>query len=344
MALRIAVVGATGNVGQEMLNILDERMFPADEVFAIASRRSLGREVSYGDRTLKCHDIEAFDFSTIDLCLMSAGGDVAKTWAPKITAAGAIVIDNSSAFRMDPDVPLVVPEVNGDAVMGYGAKNIIANPNCSTAQLVVALKPLHDAAGISRVVVATYQSASGAGKAAMDELWNQTKGIYVNQAPEPTEFSRQIAFNVIPQIDVPMEDGSYKEEWKMRVETRKIIDESIELIATCVRVPVFVGHAEAVHVELARPLEADAARELLRESPGLMVVDDPQEDQFITPIDCVGEWATFISRIRKDSTVENGLAFWCVSDNLRKGAALNAVQIAEELLNRGVLKPEKQPV
>ena len=253
------------------------------------------------------------------------------------------MIDNSSAFRMDPDVPLVVPEVNGDAVMGYTAKNIIANPNCSTAQLVVALKPLHDAAGITRVVVATYQSASGAGKAAMDELWNQTKGIYVNQAPEPTEFSRQIAFNVIPQIDVPMEDGAYKEEWKMRVETQKIVDHNIELIATCVRVPVFVGHGEAVHVELAGPMGADAARELLRESPGLMVVDDPEEDQFVTPVECVGEWATFISRIRKDPTVDNGLAFWCVSDNLRKGAALNAVQIAEELLNRGIMKPEKKP-
>ena len=344
MALRIAVVGATGNVGQEMMNILDERMFPADEVFAVASRRSVGREVSYGDRTLKCHDIEAFDFSTVDLCLMSAGGSVAKEWAPKIAEAGAIIIDNSSAYRMDPDVPLVVPEVNAEAVTGYAKKHIIANPNCSTAQLVVALKPLHDAVGITRVVVATYQSASGAGKAAMDELWNQTKGIYVNQAPEPTEFSKQIAFNVIPQIDVPMEDGSFKEEWKMRVETKKVVDESIELIATCVRVPVFVGHAEAVHVELAGPMEAGAARELLRESPGLMVVDDPEEDQFITPVECVGEWATFISRVRKDPTVENGLAFWCVSDNLRKGAALNAVQIAEELLNRGILKPEKQPV
>jgi aspartate-semialdehyde dehydrogenase len=344
MALRIAVVGATGNVGQEMMDILDERMFPADDVFAVASRRSVGREVSYGDKTLKCHDIETFDFSTVDLCLMSAGGSVAREWAPKIAGAGAIIIDNSSAYRMDPDVPLVVPEVNGDAVSGYTAKNIIANPNCSTAQLVVALKPLHDAVGITRVVVATYQSASGAGKAAMDELWNQTKGIYVNQPPEPVEFSRQIAFNVIPQIDVPMEDGSFKEEWKMRVETKKIVDDSIELIATCVRVPVFVGHGEAVHVELAGPMEADAARELLRESPGLMVVDDPEEDQFVTPVECVGEWATFISRIRKDPTVDNGLAFWCVSDNLRKGAALNAVQIAEELLNRGILKPEKQPV
>lgn len=344
MATRIAVVGATGNVGQEILNILDERQFAADEVFAVASRRSLGREVSYGDRELKCHDIESFDFSQVDICLMSAGGSVATEWAPKIAAEGAIVIDNSSAFRMDPDVPLIVPEVNADAVMGYTAKNIIANPNCSTAQLVVALKPLHEAVGVERVVVSTYQSTSGAGKAAMDELWQQTKGIYVNQAPEPTEFAHQIAFNVIPQIDVFMDDAFTKEEWKMRVETKKIIDESIELVATCVRVPVFVGHAEAVHVELGGAMDADEARALLRESPGLMVVDDPAEDQFITPIDCVGEWATFISRIRTDPTVENGLAFWCVSDNLRKGAALNAVQIAEELLNRGVLKPEKKPV
>lgn len=342
MATRIAVVGATGNVGQEMMNILDERQFPADEVYAIASRRSVGREVSYGDRELKCHDIERFDFSQVDICLMSAGGSVATEWAPKIAAEGAIVIDNSSAFRMDPDVPLIVPEVNADAVMGYSAKNIIANPNCSTAQLVVALKPLHDAVGVTRVVVSTYQSTSGAGKAAMDELWQQTKGIYVNQAPEPTEFTHQIAFNVIPRIDVPMEDGSFKEEWKMRVEVKKIIDDSIELIATCVRVPVFVGHAEAVHVELGGAMDADEARALLRESPGIMVVDDIEEDQYITPIDCVGEWATFISRVRKDPTIDHGLAFWCVSDNLRKGAALNAVQIAEELLNRGVVKPEKQ--
>ena len=343
MATRIAVVGATGNVGQEMMNILDERQFPADEVYAIASRRSVGREVSYGDRELKCHDIESFDFSQVDICLMSAGGSVATEWAPKIAAEGAIVIDNSSAFRMDPDVPLIVPEVNADAVMGYAAKNIIANPNCSTAQLVVALKPLHDAVGVTRVVVSTYQSTSGAGKAAMDELWQQTKGIYVNQTPEPTEFTHQIAFNVIPRIDVPMEDGSFKEEWKMRVEVKKIIDDSIELIATCVRVPVFVGHAEAVHVELGGAMDADEARALLRESPGIMVVDDIEEDQYITPIDCVGEWATFISRVRKDPTTDHGLAFWCVSDNLRKGAALNAVQIAEELLNRGVVRPEKQP-
>lgn len=344
MALRVAVVGATGNVGQEMLNILQERHFPADEVIAIASRRSIGRTVSYGDKELKCHDIEEFDFSKVDLCLMSAGGSVAKEWAPKIALKDCIVIDNSSAFRMDPSVPLVVPEVNAEAVMGYDDKYIIANPNCSTAQLVVALKPIHDKVGIKRVVVATYQSTSGGGKEAMDELWNQTKGVFVNQDAEPQKFTKQIAFNVIPHIDVFMDDGFTKEEWKMTVETKKILDESIELVATCARVPTFVGHAEAVHIEMNAPLSADEARELLRESPGLMVVDKREDGGYITPVECVGEWATFISRIREDKTTENGLAFWCVSDNLRKGAALNAVQIAEELLNRGVLKPEKAAV
>ena len=344
MATRIGVVGATGNVGRELLNILEERMFPADEVFAVASRRSLGKEVSYGDRTLKCHDIEQFDFTQVDLVLMSAGGATAKEWAPKIAKAGAITIDNSSAWRMDPDVPLVVPECNGEAVMGYEKKMIIANPNCSTAQLVVALKPLHDAVGITRVVCSTYQSVSGAGKEAMDELWNQTRGVFVNDEPTPEVFQKEIAFNVIPQIDVFMDDGFTKEEWKMRVETKKILDESIELVATCVRVPVFVGHSEAVNVELAGPLSAKKAKEILRESPGIMLVDDPEDELYITPKECVGEWATYISRVRKDPTVENGIAFWCVSDNLRKGAALNAIQIAEELLNRGVLKPEKQPV
>lgn len=343
MATRIAIVGATGNVGQELLNILAERAFPADEVFALASRRSLGREVSYGDQTLKCHDLEQFDFSRADIALMSAGGAVSTEWAPRIAAAGCIVIDNSSAWRMDPDVPLVVPEVNADAVMGYKAKNIIANPNCSTAQLVVALKPLQDAVGLRRVVVSTYQSTSGAGKAAMDELWNQTKGVFVNQAPEPEEFSKQIAFNVIPHIDVFMDDGFTKEEWKMAVETTKILGVEVPLVATCVRVPTFVGHAEAVHIELDGPLSAADARKILRESPGLMLIDNPEEDQYITPIDCVGDWATFVSRVRTDRTVENGLALWCVSDNLRKGAALNAVQIAEELLNRGVVKAEGLP-
>ncbi|MEO1100595.1 MAG: aspartate-semialdehyde dehydrogenase [Pseudomonadota bacterium] len=342
MATRIAVVGATGNVGAELFNILDERMFPADEIYAVASRRSVGREVSYGERTLKCEDLETFDFSKVDLVLMSAGGAVSKEWSPKIAAAGAIVIDNSSAWRMDPDVPLVVPEVNAEAVMGYDKKNIIANPNCSTAQLVVALKPLHDAASIKRVVVSTYQSTSGAGKAGMDELWNQTKGIFVNQDPEPMEFAKQIAFNVIPQIGNFNSDGYTDEEAKMWNETKKMVDPAIELTVTCVRVPVFVGHSEAVHVEFNNPITPGSARKILRESPGIMLIDKPDEDEFITPIDCVGDWATFISRVRRDPTVENGLAFWCVSDNLRKGAALNAIQIAEELINRGVLKPEKE--
>ena len=339
MALRVAVVGATGNVGRELFNIMDERNFPADKVHAVASRRSLGRKCSYGDKTILCEDLNEFDFSQVDLVLMSAGGSVSKEWAPKIAEAGAIVIDNSSAWRMDPDVPLVVPEVNGEAVLGYGQKNIIANPNCSTAQLVVALKPLHQAAGIKRVVVSTYQSASGAGKAGMDELWTQTKGMFVNDAPTPDVFSKQIAFNVIPQIDVPMEDGSFKEEWKMRMETKKIVDESIELVATCVRVPVFVGHSEAVNVELEDPLSVEDARELFRNADGVQLIDNIEDDQFITPVDCVGEWASYVSRVRKDPTVENGLIFWNVSDNLRKGAALNAVQIGEELIKRGVLTP-----
>ena len=340
MALRVAVVGATGNVGRELFNIMDERDFPADKVHAVASRRSLGRKCSYGDRTVVCEDLEQFDFSQVDLVLMSAGGSVSKEWSPKIAAAGAIVIDNSSAWRMDPEVPLVVPEVNGEAVLGYAAKGIIANPNCSTAQLVVALKPLHQAAGLKRVVVSTYQSASGAGKAGMDELWTQTKGMFVNDSPTPDVFSKQIAFNVIPQIDVPMEDGSFKEEWKMRMETKKIIDESIELVATCVRVPVFVGHSESVNVELEDPLSVEDARELFRNADGVQLIDNIEEDQFMTPVECVGEWASYVSRVRKDPTVENGLIFWNVSDNLRKGAALNAVQIGEELVKRGVLKPE----
>jgi aspartate-semialdehyde dehydrogenase len=341
MALRVAVLGATGNVGREMLNILDERLFPADQVIALASRRSMGREVSYGDKVLKCQALENFDFSKADLCLMSAGGAVAKEWAPKIAAQGCIVIDNSSAFRMDPDVPLVVPEVNAEAVMGYAAKNIIANPNCSTAQLVVALKPIHDRAGIRKVIVSTYQSTSGAGKDAMDELWTQTRGIFVNDGVEVQQFTKQIAFNVIPHIDVFMADGYTKEEWKMRVEVKKILDEAIELSATCVRVPVFVGHSEAVHMELERPLSAEEARDILRESPGLVVIDKREDGGYITPVECVGEWATYVSRIRNDAVLPNGLAMWVVSDNLRKGAALNAVQIAELLLNRGVLKPDK---
>ena len=341
MVLRVAVLGATGSVGREMLNVLAERAFPADEVFAVATRRSLGKEVSYGDAELKTKDVENFDWSTVQLCLMSAGSKAAKLWAPKIAAKGCIVIDNSSAWRMDPDVPLVVPEVNADAALGYKKKNIISNPNCSTAQLVVALKPLHDAAGIERVVVATYQSVSGAGREGMDELWVQTKGIFVNQAPDPKKFTKQIAFNVIPHIDEFMDDGATREEWKMRVETQKILDPDIQVIATCVRVPVFVGHSEAVHIEFAQPITAAEARRILREAPGVVVIDKREDEGYITPVECVGEWATYVSRIREDRTVENGLAMWVVSDNLRKGAALNAVQIAEVLLNRGVLKAGK---
>ena len=338
MAYKVAVVGATGVVGREMLNILAERQFPASEVVALASRRSVGRDASFGDKTLKVKALEDFDFTGTDICLMSAGGAVAKEWAPKIAASGCVVIDNSSFWRMDPDVPLVVPEVNSGDIGLYGRKGIIANPNCSTVQLVVALKPLHDAAHITRVVVSTYQSASGAGNEGMDELFSQTKGIFVNDAIEPKKFSKQIAFNVIPHIDVFMDDGYTKEEWKMNVETRKILDKTIKVTATCVRVPVFVGHSEAVTVEFERPISADEARELLRESPGIMVVDAREPGGYITPIECVGEYATYISRIREDATVENGLSFWCVSDNLRKGAALNAVQIAEILGSRFLKK------
>ncbi len=338
MEYKVAVVGATGNVGQEMLAILDERQFPVSEAFAIASRQSIGREVSFGDTTLKCRDLETFDFSKVDIALFAAGGAVSKEWAPKAARAGAVVIDNSSHFRMHPDVPLIVPEVNAEAVRDFSKTNIIANPNCSTAQLVVALKPLHDAATIKRVVVSTYQSTSGKGKAAMDELFTQTKGIYVNDAPTPDQFTKQIAFNVIPHIDVFMEDGYTKEEWKMVVETKKILDPKIKLTATCVRVPVFVGHSEAVNVEFERPISDDEAREILREAPGVLVVDKREDGGYVTPVECVGEFATFVSRIRVDPTVENGLSFWCVSDNLRKGAALNAVQIAETLINRGLLK------
>ncbi len=337
MEVNVAVVGATGNVGQEMLAILAERLFPVNEVFALASRQSIGRELSFGDKTLKCADLETFDFSKADIALFAAGGSVAREWAPKAADAGCIVIDNSSHFRMDPDVPLIVPEVNADAVSGYAKKNIIANPNCSTAQLVVALKPLHDAATITRVVVSTYQSTSGAGKDAMDELFDQTKGIFVNDTPSPDKFTKQIAFNVIPHIDVFMEDGFTKEEWKMTAETKKILDSKIKLTANCVRVPTFVGHAEAVNIEFENEITDDEAREILREAPGLLVVDKREDGGYVTPVECVGEFATFVSRIRVDPTVENGLALWCVSDNLRKGAALNAVQIAELLLNRGHL-------
>ncbi len=338
MEVNVALVGATGNVGQEMLAILAERLFPVKEVFALASRQSIGREISFGDKTLKCSDLETFDFSKADITLFAAGGAVAKEWAPKAAQAGSVVIDNSSHFRMDPDVPLIVPEVNADAVAGFSKKNIIANPNCSTAQLVVALKPLHDAATIKRVVVSTYQSTSGAGKEAMDELFNQTKGIFVNDSPDPKKFTKQIAFNVIPHIDVFMEDGFTKEEWKMTAETKKILDPKIRLTANCVRVPTFVGHAEAVNIEFENPLSDDEAREILREAPGLLIVDKREDGGYVTPVECVGDFATFVSRIRVDPTVDNGLALWCVSDNLRKGAALNAIQIAETLINRGLLK------
>jgi aspartate-semialdehyde dehydrogenase len=338
MGYKVAVVGATGNVGREMLNILAEREFPADEVFAIASRRSMGVEVSYGDHRLKCRDLEQFDFRGIDFALMSAGSAVSKDWSPRIGAQGCVVIDNSSCWRYDADVPLVVPEVNADAVAGFTKKNIVANPNCSTAQLVVVLKPLHDRAKIKRVVVATYQSVSGAGKEAIDELWDQTKGIFVTDPPEPKKFTKQIAFNVIPHIDVFLDDGSTKEEWKMSAETKKILDPEVKLTATCVRVPVFVGHSEAVNVEFEEPISAEEARKLLREAPGVLVVDKREPGGYVTPIECVGDYATFVSRIREDQTIDNGLSFWVVSDNLRKGAALNTVQIAETIINRNLLE------
>jgi aspartate-semialdehyde dehydrogenase len=342
MGYKVAVVGATGNVGREMLNILEERQFPVDEIFAIASRRSLGTEVSYGDRTLKCVDLETFDFRGLDFVLMSAGSAVSKEWSPRIGALGPMVIDNSSCWRYDAEVPLIVPEVNAHALEEYmkrkTRRNIIANPNCSTAQLVVVLKPLHDLAKIKRVVVSTYQSVSGAGKEGMDELWTQTKGIFVTDAPDAKKFTKQIAFNVIPHIDVFMEDGFTKEEWKMVVETKKILDPKIKLTATCVRVPVFVGHSEAVNIEFERPITAEEARETLREAPGVLVVDKREDGGYVTPVECVGDFATFVSRIREDGTIENGLSLWVVSDNLRKGAALNTVQIAEALINRGLLQ------
>ena len=341
MGFKIAVVGATGNVGREMLSILAERAFPADEVVALASRRSQGSEVSYGDKTLKTKALDTYDFSDVDLCLMSAGGEVSKEWSPKIAAQGAVVIDNSSAWRYDPEVPLVVPEVNAEALRDV-KKGIVANPNCSTAQLVVALKPLHDRATIRRVVVATYQSVSGAGKDGMDELDRQTKALYSLQDVQEKKFPKRIAFNLIPHIDVFMEDGYTKEEWKMMAETKKILDPKIKLTATCVRVPVFISHSEAVNVEFENPITADEARDILRSSPGIMVVDKREPGGYITPHEAAGEDATYISRIREDITVENGLSFWCVSDNLRKGAALNAVQIAEAMANRGLLKPKKQ--
>ena len=338
MGYRILVVGATGNVGHEMLNILAEREFEIDEIVALASRKSLGTEVSFGDKTLKTKDLEGFDFKGWDIALFAVGSKATKTYAPKAAASGCIVIDNSSLFRYDPEVPLIVPEVNAEAIFGYSKKNIIANPNCSTAQMVVALKPLHDRARVKRVVVSTYQSVSGSGKAAIDELWNQTKGMYVpGQEVAPSVYPKQIAFNVIPHIDVFMEDGTTKEEWKMVAETKKIIDPSVKVTATCVRVPVFVGHSETINIEFEEFLDEGEARDILREAPGIMVIDKREDGGYVTPKECVGDFATFISRIRQDSTLDNGLNLWCVSDNLRKGAALNAVQIAE-LLGREVLK------
>jgi aspartate-semialdehyde dehydrogenase len=337
MAYKVAVVGATGNVGREMLSVLAERQFPVSEVVALASTRSVGTEVSFGDGILKVKALEYFDFKGTDICLMSAGGKVAKEWAPKIVAQGALVIDNSSAWRMDRGVPLVVPEVNADA-LGEIKKGIIANPNCSTAQLVVALKPLHDLATIKRAVIATYQSVSGAGKDAMDELFRQTRAVFVADPIEREIFTKQIAFNVIPHIDVFLDSGYTKEEWKMMVETQKILDPDIQVTATCVRVPVFIGHSEAVTLEFEKPITAERARAVLREAPGVLLIDKREDGGYATPIECAGEDATYVSRIRKDPTVENGLSLWIVSDNLRKGAALNAVQIAECLVNRKLLR------
>ena len=339
MGYKVAVVGATGNVGREILSILAEREFPMDEVAAVASSRSQGNEIEMGDtgKMLKVRNIEHFDFAGWDIALFAAGSGPTKEYAPKAAAAGCVVIDNSSLYRMDPDVPLIVPEVNPEAIAGYKARNIIANPNCSTAQLVVALKPLHDAATIKRVVVSTYQSVSGAGKSGMDELFEQSRAIFVGDPKENHVFTKQIAFNVIPHIDVFLDDGSTKEEWKMVVETKKILDPKIKLTATCVRVPVFVGHSEAIHIEFENEITVKQAQDILREAPGIMLVDKREDEGYITPVECVGDSATYVSRVREDPTVENGLIIWCVSDNLRKGAALNAVQIAE-LLGRTQLK------
>ncbi len=333
MGYRIAVVGATGAVGREILTTLFERNFPADEVIAVASERSAGAQVSYGeDKVLKVRDLVSFDFKGIDIALFSPGAKISAVHAPRAAASGCVVIDNTSQFRMDPEVPLVVPEVNGQAIAGYTRRNIIANPNCSTIQMVVALKPLHDRAKIKRVVVATYQSVSGAGKEAMDELFEQTRGIFVNKPVVKHKFTKQIAFNVIPHIDVFMEDGATREEWKMAAETRKILDPDIKVSATCVRVPVFIGHAEAINVEFEKPLSAEDARTALKAAPGISVIDRRDDEGYVTPAECAGEDMVYVSRIRKDDTVPNGLSLWVVCDNLRKGAALNAVQIAEELV------------
>lgn len=333
MGYKVAVVGATGNVGREMLNILAEREFPYDEIAAVASSRSQGMEIEIGDtgKMLKVQNIEHFDFSGYDIALFAAGSGPTKEFAPKAAAAGCTVIDNSSLYRMDPDVPLIVPEVNPEDIDGFTKRNIIANPNCSTAQMVVALKPLHDAAKIKRVVVSTYQSVSGAGKGGMDELFEQSRAIFVGDEKEANVFTKQIAFNVIPHIDIFLDDGSTKEEWKMVVETKKILDSRIKLSATCVRVPVFVGHSESINIEFENELSAKDAQKILRDAPGIMLVDKRQDEGYVTPVECVGDGATYISRVREDPTVDNGLNIWCVSDNLRKGAALNAVQIAELL-------------
>ncbi|SFR96370.1 aspartate-semialdehyde dehydrogenase [Sphingomonas jatrophae] len=339
MGYRVVVAGATGNVGREMLNILAEREFPIDEIAVVASSRSTGDEIEYGEtgRMLKVKNIEHFDPAGWDMALFAIGSEATKIHAPRFAAAGCTVIDNSSLYRMDPDVPLIVPEVNADAIDGFRAKNIIANPNCSTAQMVVALKPLHDRARIKRVVVSTYQSVSGAGKAGMDELFEQSRNIFVGDPAEPSKFTKQIAFNVIPHIDTFLDDGFTKEEWKMVVETKKILDPKVKVVATCVRVPVFVGHSEAINIEFEEELSAEEAQSILREAPGIMLVDKREDGGYVTPVECVGEFATYVSRVRDDPTVDNGLVLWCVSDNLRKGAALNAVQIAE-LLGRRHLK------
>ncbi len=342
MGFRVAIAGATGNVGREMLDILAERNFPADDVVALASSRSVGREVSFGDSTLTVKNLETHDFSNTDICLMSAGGSVSEKWSPKIGSQGCVVIDNSSAYRYHADVPLIVPEVNADAVVGFTKKNIIANPNCSTAQLMVALKPLHDAAKIKRIVVSTYQSVSGSGKDAMEELFAQTKAVFVSDPPEVQVYPKRIAFNVIPHCDVFMEDGYTKEEWKVVAETKKMLDPSIKVTCTAVRVPVFIGHSEAVNIEFENEISAEQARDVLREAPGCLVVDKHEDGGYVTPLECAGEDATFISRIREDATVENGLNIWVVSDNLRKGAALNAIQIAELLVARGLIKAKSQ--
>jgi aspartate-semialdehyde dehydrogenase len=335
MGYKVAVVGATGNVGREILQIMAERNFPADEVVALASARSVGKEISYGeDRVLKVQDLDKYDFKGTDIALSSPGGKISAKYSPIAAAAGCVVIDNTSHFRMDEDVPLVVPEVNPEALADYGKRNIIANPNCSTIQMVVALKPLHAAFGIKRVVVSTYQSTSGGGKEAMDELFQQTKGIFVNQPASETQniFTKQIAFNCIPHIDVFMDDGATKEEWKMTVETNKILDPNIKVHANCARVPAFIGHAEYVNIETEKPITADDARKVLDAAEGVVVVDHRQNEGYVTQVECAGEDPVYVSRVRQDHSVDNGLSFWCVADNLRKGAALNTVQIAEVLV------------